>query len=167
MSSPRPGRRDRARPDAGNRTAARAAARRSAGKAPATTSSRSALTTRAAVLGLVLCALVLSAAVPVREYLAQHGEIARTRTAQAAQAKRIAALETRKQQLQDPAYVQQQARERFGYVLPGETLYTVLRPATPSTPVARAGQTAPAGPDTPWYSRVWGSMQAADAAPGK
>ena len=159
-----PGRRpSSARPDSGGRTAARAAARRSAAKVTVPVASpRSGLTTRAAVLGLVLCALVLSAAVPVREFLAQRGEIARIEAAQAQQRERIAGLEQRKQQLQDPAYVQQQARERFGYVLPGETLYTVLRPEAPRSQTAPGGKPAPTGREGPWYTQVWGTVKAAD-----
>ena len=163
MSSPGPGRRPgSARPDGGSRTAARAAVRRTAARTPPASAGRAGLTTRAAVLGLVLCALVLSAAVPLREFLAQRGDIRRAEAAQAQQRDRIAALEQRTQQLQDPERVKQEARERFGFVMPGETLYTVLRPEQPAQ-VARKGDAAPAGPEAPWYSQVWGSVKAADA----
>ncbi len=169
MASQRPGSpgRGSSRPDAGSRTAARAAARRTAGRSPvAPAPARGGLTTRAAVLGLVLVALVLSAAVPLREFLAQRGDIRQAEAAQADAKARIAALQQRQQQLQDPGEVTRLARERFGYVLPGETLYTVLRPEAPATPAPEDGvQVRPTSPEQPWYQQVWGSVGAADSAP--
>ncbi|MCU1692883.1 MAG: hypothetical protein JWM64_1974 [Frankiales bacterium] len=172
MSSLRPGSGGRrpasSRPDAGSRTAARAAARRTAGRSSLPPSTgRSALTTRATVLGLVLVALVLSAAVPLREFLAQRGDIRQAEAAQTDARARIAALEARKRQLEDPAQVRQLARERFGYVLPGETLYTVLRPQAPAEQPVKAGQVPATRPEEPWYQQVWGSVGAADRAPAK
>jgi cell division protein FtsB len=125
------------------------------------------LTTRAAVLGLVLCAMVLSAAVPLREFLAQRSEITRTAAAQSEQRGRVAALEARQQQLRDPAYVEQVARERLHFVMPGETVYVVLRPGEAPAPAAERGEAAPTGPERPWYGQLWDSVEAADrpAAP--
>lgn len=155
------------RPGTTGGTAARAAARRSrpAGTGPARAArARGALTSRAAVLGLVLCALLLSAAVPLREFMAQRGDIGRTQTAQAAQRQRIAALEAQQQRLNDPVYVRQEARERFGFVLPGETLYTVLRPGAAQAPETRDGgsEAVPEPPARPWYGELWSSVQSAD-----
>lgn len=159
-----PGRRPSgSRPESAGRTAARAAARRTAARTPvAPVASRSGITTRAAVLGLVVCALVLSAAVPLREYVSQRGEISRALAQQAEQRQRVAALEARKKQLEDPAYVKQVARERLHYVMPGETAYLVLQPDAPAAePDAPAVK--PSGSSAPWYSQLWGSVQAADA----
>jgi cell division protein FtsB len=128
------------------------------------TPSKPGLTTRAAILGLVCCALVVSAALPLRQYLSQRGQIAAAEAKQAAAAARVKALEGQLEQLQDPAYVKGQARSRLHYVLPGETAYVVLAPsARPAAPgrAAVAGATA-TGPEAPWYSQVWGSVKAAD-----
>lgn len=128
---------------------------------PAATPARSGLTTRAAVLGLVLCALVVSAALPLRELLSQRGQIAEARAAQSQQKAKVAALEAQLRQLQDPAYVKGQARTRLHFVLPGETAYVVLAPsAAPVVPGQKAA--AATGPEQPWYSQVWGSVKAAD-----
>ncbi len=146
-------------PDRSGPSPRRPSARPSAGRPSV---ARRALTTRAAVLGMVLCALVLSAAVPMREFLAQRGEIGRLETAQAQQRSRVAALEARQRQLADPAYVRQQARERFGYVLPGETNYQVLRPGQEQAAQPRGGQAVPSAPARPWYAELWESVQEAD-----
>ncbi len=122
------------------------------------------LTGRAAVFGLVVCALVLSLAYPAKEFLAQRGEIGRLEQQQLDAKARVAALEERRRQLSDPAYVRAQARERLHFVLPGETLYVVV---TPSGGTGAGG----AAPDLPvtardgsWYGRLWGTVRAADGA---
>ena len=124
------------------------------------------LTGRAAVLGLVVCALVLSLAYPAKEFLAQRGEIGRLQQQQRDGQARVAALEERRRQLSDPAYVRAQARERLHYVLPGETVYVVVQPSGG----AGAGGETPAAPvtsrDGSWYGRLWGTVRAADGAPG-
>ena len=132
--------------------------------APAAPAAKSGLTTRAAVLGLVVCALVVSSALPLREYLTQRGQIAAARATQAAAKARVAALELQLRQLQDPAYVKAQARTRLHFVLPGETAYVLLASSAAPAPAgtaALAGATA-TGPEAPWYSQVWGSVKAAD-----
>ena len=137
------------------------AVRRTPGAEPAP--HRTGLTTRAAVLGLVVCALVVSAALPLREYLSQRGQIQRAQEELAAKRARVAALEQQKRLLQDPAYVKQQARTRLHYVMPGETAYVVLSPSPSPVPGARGRSgVAATGPEAPWYSQVWGSVRAAD-----
>jgi cell division protein FtsB len=122
------------------------------------------LTGRAAVLGLVVCALVLSLAYPAKEFLAQRTEIGRLQQQQREAQARVAALEERKRQLADPAYVRAQARARLHYVLPGETVYVVVPPAG-------AGADGGATPDAPattedgsWYGRLWGTVRTADGS---
>ena len=168
------------RPDPRGRTAARSAARASArasarGTAgaiprPALPQRAGGLTTRAAVLGLVLAALVVSFALPLREYLAQRGEIRRLEQSQAAQRERVAELERARDRLADPAHIAAEARRRLHYVMPGETAYVVLTPEElpgPTDPTAEENG-LPAGPEAPWYSQVWGSVTAADRpAPGR
>src|SRR3954462_233874 len=122
------------------------------------------LTTRAAVLGLVLCALVVSAALPLREFLSQRADIRHLQQSQSAARARVAAPEAQKARLEDPDYVAALARDRLHFVRPGETAYVVIAPsAAPATPTeARRAASAPAGPEAPWYSQLWGSVRSAD-----
>jgi hypothetical protein len=115
------------------------------------------------VLGLVVCALVVSAALPLREYLSQRSRIQAAQQELAAKKVQVQQLEERKRLLEDPAYVQELARERLHFVKPGEIAYVVIAPsASPATgPAARAGVVA-TGPEAPWYSQLWGSVRAAD-----
>lgn len=121
------------------------------------------LTGRAAVLGLVVCALVLSLAYPAKEFLAQRGEIGRLQAEQRQSQDRVEALERRKRQLSDPSYVTALVRERLYFVLPGETAYVVKTPAgaesPDTTPDLPAGST-----DGSWYGRLWGTVRTADGA---
>jgi cell division protein FtsB len=127
---------------------------------------RTAVTTRAAILGVVLFVLALALTVPLRQYVAQRGRVAKARAAAEAQQRRVDALEARKQRLQDPAYVEQLARERLHFVRPGEIPYIILTPAPTPVPV-RPG--TPGGTNVggsgPWYSRLWGTVETAGKAP--
>jgi cell division protein FtsB len=122
------------------------------------------LTTRAAILGLVVCALVVSAALPLREYLGQRADIRHLEQSQAAAKARVAALEEQKARLNDPDYVAALARDRLHFVRPGETAYVVIAPtaAAAAPRDARRAEAAPAGPEAPWYSQLWGSVRSAD-----
>jgi cell division protein FtsB len=122
---------------------------------------RGVLGPRAAVLALVVCGLLLSAALPLREHLAQRDAIAQLEGEQRQALGRVAALEAERDRLQDPAYVAAEARRRLHFVLPGETAYVVLVPEE-TEPAESEG---PVGSQAPWYSQVWGSVQQADRPP--
>ena len=103
---------------------------------------RSPLTPRAAVLALLVVGMLASAALPLREYLAQRGDIAALESEQTDARARVAELEAEKERLQDPAYISAEARRRLHFVLPGETAYVVLAPE--ETAVEAEGE-GPAG----------------------
>jgi len=118
------------------------------------------------VLGLVACGLVVSAALPLREYLSQRGQIAAAEAKNAQQRQRVEALEQQLQQWRDPAFVKAQARARLHFVMPGEYAYVVLAPSSAPAPGVPRRAALPGvvavGDEAPWYSQVWGSVQAAD-----
>lgn len=158
---------------AGRRGSTRAARRRAS--APSTSETPDAgrqarrapggLTGRAAVLGLVVCALVLSLAYPAKEFLAQRGEIGRLQQQQREAQARVTGLDERRRQLSDPAYVRAQARKRLHYVLPGETVYVVVPPAGGSGAGGAAPEVPAVSPEGSWYGRLWGTVRAADGSP--
>jgi cell division protein FtsB len=124
---------------------------------------RTTLTARAAVLAIALASVALAIALPFKVWLGQRGEISALQAQERAQQRQVAALQHQQQQWQDPAYVEQQARLRLHYVLPGEKAYIVLGRAKPKT--AKPGQT-PATPAVTgaWYSRLWQTVQLAGAS---
>jgi hypothetical protein len=121
------------------------------------------------VLALVVCALVVSAALPLREYIAQRSAIDQLLVAQTAQRARIAALEIQRRQLQDPSYLAALARQRLHFVKPGETAYVLLAPSAGPSVAGSAGgvsQPGPVGAEAPWYAQIWGSVRTADRPVG-
>ena len=123
---------------------------------------RSTFTPRAAILALVLAAVAVSLLVPIRQYLAQRAEIAALRAGVADERDRVSALQAERERWKDPAYVQQQARERLFFVMPGETAYLVLgEPKAPESSAAASGAAEPG--ERPWYAGLWDSVRAADA----
>ena len=83
-------------------------------------------TGRAAILVLVLAVLMVSYASSMRAYLEQRHHIETLDQNIAESEVNIADLEREKARWEDPAYVRSQARERFGWVLPGEIGYQVI-----------------------------------------
>ncbi|MEU6438974.1 septum formation initiator family protein [Streptomyces sp. NPDC047046] len=121
---------------------------------------RSRLTGRAAILVLVLCALIVALAYPMRQYIAQRDEIAQLQRELKTHQDDVERLRDEKARWQDPAYARQRIRERLHYVLPGETGYTALVPGAASA--GPAPQDAAA--TRPWYTNVLGGIDEADRA---
>jgi cell division protein FtsB len=107
-------------------------------------------TKRAAVLAVVVCALALTVAVPLRNYVAQRQELAAVTEQQRVLAAEVDELARQRAQLSDPAEVAAQARSRLGYVLPGDVPYIVQLPTDPD------GARGPgAGSGAPWFRVLW------------
>jgi hypothetical protein len=113
------------------------------------------------VLGLVLLVLVISYASSLRAWLDQREQIAETRAEIVATRAGIADLERERRRWADDAYVEQQARERLAFVMPGEVGYRVLGPDGESLAEVHE-PTAVATDDGPsWYSTLWASSKRA------
>ncbi|MBY6538416.1 septum formation initiator family protein [Rhodococcus sp. BP-349] len=110
-------------------------------------------TGKAVVLAVVICALALTLAVPLRTYISQRGDAAQVAAERVALEQRVAELQIRKDQTDDPAYITAQARERLGYVMPGETPYQVQLPGARAR--SDVENDPPPPPPGPWYSDLW------------
>ena len=123
---------------------------------------RASLTSRAAVLALVLAALVMTLAFPVRQFVQQRGQMAALQ-AQVDRSRRLcASLGAQRDRWQDPAYVEAQARERLHYVFPGETGYVVSLPGGRRSARDTRSCVSRSCRPTPWYDSLWHSVEAAD-----
>ncbi|WP_141578258.1 septum formation initiator family protein [Actinomadura sp. WMMA1423] len=118
-----------------------------------------ALTSRAAILAVVVCAIALSLAYPVREYIAQRKEIADLRSQEAVSRRQVEILAQRKQQLGDKSYIEREATRRLHYCRPDVKCYIVLDGGEGEGQQSRGGgkETRP-----PWYETLWRSVEAAD-----
>jgi cell division protein FtsB len=107
-------------------------------------------TKRAVVLALVVCALALTVAVPLRNYVTQRQELDAVSAREQALAAEVDALTAERARLSDPAEIRAEARRRLGFVMPGEVPYVV------ELPPGAAGEPVP-DPDagTPWYRVLW------------
>ena len=72
--------------------------------------------------------LTLTIAGPVRTYFAQRTEMKQLAASEASLRQQIADLESQKAKLADPVYIAAQARERLGFVMPGDIPYQVQLP---------------------------------------
>ncbi len=119
---------------------------------------RHALTGRAVLLLVVLAALAVTLAIPVRAWLSQRAEIAALEADVAAAKVRVADLQQQVEDWNDPAFVIAQARSRLHFVFPGEVGYVVL--GSDDRPVTT--ESTSEGPTDPWYTMLWESTRQAD-----
>ncbi|MDX6241155.1 MAG: hypothetical protein QOG10_5979, partial [Kribbellaceae bacterium] len=124
------------------------------------------LTGRAAVVLLVLGALIVSYAQSMRVWFDQHQQITALQQEIHDREKRVSQLDDEIARWNDNAYVRAQARQRLGWVMPGEIGYRVI--GADGKPVG--APPAPSGPADPqadpsqkptWYTKLWGSVEGA------
>jgi cell division protein FtsL len=124
-------------------------------------SPRPKFTSRAAVLVVVICAIGLSLAYPIREYIAERRQIDQLQAENAQLASRVQRLRTEQQAATSPTAIEQFARENLGMCFPAQTCYVVLTPARKATKTSRSQ------PVAPWYGTLWASVRGADKAPAR
>ena len=83
------------------------------------------LTSRAAVLAVVICAIALSLAYPVREYLAQRQQIDQLVAQQQTMLTQVKNLQAEQAKLSDRSYIEQLARQELDMCFPGTQCYVV------------------------------------------
>ena len=125
------------------------------------------LTRRALVMVIVVVVLAISFAGTLRIYLSQQHDLAVAEQQIRERSDQIADLQAELARWNDPDYVKAQARDRLGWVMPGEIGYRVVgedgKPLGGGV-VIESEQKLPAGEHDPvWWDRLWGSVQTADA----
>jgi cell division protein FtsL len=120
------------------------------------------LTGRAAVLAVVICAIALSLAYPVREYMAQRQQIDQLGAQQQTMLTQVKNLQAEQARLSDRSYVERLARQELDMCFPGTQCYIVEG----SQPLTDGNRPQQPGPE-PWYATLWRSVEQADASPGR
>jgi cell division protein FtsB len=119
------------------------------------------LTTRAALLGLALCAVVLTLVYPLREYLSQHRQVNQVAAQVAKDRATVAEMKTSGKRDADPAYIEQQARTRLHFQRPGDLVFQLTPPPPAKVTKQQAGAvTTPVLPGhtaQPWYTQLYRS----------
>lgn len=113
---------------------------------------------------LVVAVLTVSYASSMRAFLDQRSHMSDLRESIAESRSNIEQLEREKKRWQDPAYVELQARQRFGWVMPGEIGFQVVdengRPLTEG-PGLSDPDSAPDVDQPEWWQSAWSSVKAA------
>jgi len=120
------------------------------------------LTGRAAVLAVVICAIALSLAYPVREYLAQRQQIDQLVAQRQTMLTQVKNLQAQQARLSDRSYIEQLARQELDMCFPGTQCYVVEG----GQPLLTSPRPQQSGPE-PWYAKLWRSVEQADASPSK
>ena len=124
------------------------------------------LTTRAIVLLSVVLLLIASYTSTLHAWWEQRADIQSTKAEIVMKKQQIIALKDQKARWDDPAYVKQQAKQRFGWVTPGEVGYRVIGsdgtvkgnvPTLEAPPIATTR--------TEWYDKLWGSVKESGKTP--
>ena len=118
---------------------------------------RARFTSRAAVLAVVICAIALSLAYPVREYIAQRRQIDQLQAERQLLTTQLRQLQLQQGRLNDPTYIEQLARDKLHLCLRGATCYVVIGQRS-----GHSGGSTGAASLTPWYERLWQSVQQAN-----
>jgi cell division protein FtsB len=114
------------------------------------------------ILGIVLCAVALSLAYPLRNYLRQRADLVTAVATERALEQAVTELSVKQAALADPAYLAAEARRRLQYVRPGDTVYVVRAPDLVGTEPGADGAAAPSA--SAWYSQLWDTMTASGVA---
>ncbi|KHL02228.1 FtsB family cell division protein [Sinomonas humi] len=119
---------------------------------------------RILALALVLVAVTIMLAPTIRVFFSQRAEIHSIQADIAAKQTDQTNLKDEISRWQDPAYVQQQARDRINMVMPGETSYWVFGDAGTSSSSGSATSAATSGSspsDVPWTQSLWDAVRRA------
>ncbi|WP_182920291.1 FtsB family cell division protein [Nocardioides cavernaquae] len=143
---------------------ARTTLRAAAAAASVANRERPRITKRAVILLLVVAMLAVSWASSFRAWFQQRAEMDDLRSQIAQTQAEIEDLRGEKRRYSDDAYVKQQARLRFGYVMPGEESFQALdengEPIGAVEELADPGN-LPGQVPVAWYETAWESVEAA------
>ena len=120
----------------------------------------------ATLLFLLLGAAFLTQLVPYRQIIDSHRQVGQARAELAALEEENARLQNDAEALHTDAEIEKLAREKLGYVRPGETAYVVLDPPQEQQEQARA--TEPAEEEEEggtWVDWIWDFLTGADLDP--
>jgi cell division protein FtsB len=119
------------------------------------------LTRRATILVLALCAVVVTIAYPLQEYLSQRSQLIAIDRQNDKLTGKVSQLQKQISLWNDPGYVAVQAREQLHYVKPGEEGFSVPGPANGTE---QLGLPAPSA--SPWYDNLWNTVKSPGATTG-
>jgi hypothetical protein len=102
----------------------------------------------------------------LRSLIQQRGDTTALQDKVAQQRQSVQDLQRQVALWKDPSYIEAQARDRLKFVRVGDRAYTVISPSANAGSGPAAQSPAVAAPmanaSSPWYGKVWQSIQIAD-----
>lgn len=130
-------------------------------KTAETAKARRTITGRTLVLGTLVVLLLVLLASPLNRYFGSRNDVNQAAQQLQQDREQLAELKHQLAQWSDPGYLQQQARHRLQYAMPGDTVYVVVdhgaKTQIEATRNAGAGKQA-AGT---WNTKLWTSVKRA------
>ena len=123
------------------------------------------VSTRLLVVLIVAAILSVMLVPSLYQWWQQERELAQIKTQVAQQQQQNADMQRQLDLWNDPDYISTQARERLGFVRPGETQYTVVDPGPQYQDSALAAAAASTGPARPWVQQLGILVGKADQPP--
>ena len=119
------------------------------------------------VLLSVVLLLVASYTSALHAWWEQRGEIQSAKAEIVMRREAINQLKDTKARFNDPAFIKQQARARFGWVMPGEVGYRVIGSDGSVQGDVPTLDAPPSTQERQWYDTLWGSVEQAGKEPPK
>lgn len=114
------------------------------------------------ILLFVVLLLIASYTAAVSSWWQQRSEIRSLESSNAQARANIAELQDETLRWEDPAYVTQQARERLGWVMPGEVGYRVIGVDGEVQGGSAELDAPPTTAEAPWFEKLWVTVDQAD-----
>ena len=115
----------------------------------------------------VVLLLVASYTSALHAWWEQRGEIQSAKAEIVMRRDAISRLKDTKARFDDPAFIEQQARARFGWVMPGEVGYRVIGSDGSVQGDVPTLDAPPSVKERQWYDTLWGSVEQAGQEPKK
>jgi cell division protein FtsB len=112
------------------------------------------------VLGVVVVLLLVLLSSPLNRYFGSRSDLADARAQLQHDRAKLSQLETQYRLWSDPGYIQQQARTRLQYAMPGDTVYVVVDKGQRSG-IEKTTVQAEKDDAGSWNTRLWSTVQQA------
>ena len=121
-------------------------------------SPRRAVTGRAIVLATVIVLLLVLLASPLNRYFQSRSDMSKAASQLDQDKAALAKLAAQRKQWGDPGYIQQQARARLQYAMPGDTTYVVVNHGAQNDIVKTTTTSTSSAPAPAWNTKLWRSV---------
>jgi cell division protein FtsB len=128
---------------------------------PSPARKRPVLTGRALVLGGIVILLIVLLAAPIQRYLGSRSDVSGAAGKLHDDQRQLSQLTKQQAQWSDPGFIQQEARTRLQYAMPGDTVYVVVDKGEKSDIEKTAGAKAKPATGPGWNTRLMDSVQQA------